>query len=307
MSAPVHLTRLKETTDHFCVRVPATSANLGVGFDCLGLALDLYASFTFGVADELHITGCEDRFRGSDNMVWTTYQTMCARLDVPARPLYIDIQSDIPLSGGLGSSSTCVVAGVTAAWLLSGRELDPAAIAEAASGIEGHPDNVMPAVMGGLSSSFILNGHAWSSSYEVAPALHFCAIAPPYEVRTVDARRVLPTTIPRETCVWQTGRAVAMVRALTDGDADLLAACCDDRLHEPYRKKLIPDYEAIRRVCLNAGAAAFWISGSGSTMIAACATQEDASKVMVSLEEVRPGWWKRCMSTSAAGLEVLPA
>ncbi len=298
MSANAQITRLAGELDRFCVSVPATSANLGVGFDCLGLALDLRANFTFSLSDELHVTGCEDRFRGDDNMVWTTYQTMCARLGVAARPLHIHIDSPIPLSGGLGSSSTCVVAGITSAWLLSGRELDRDAIAEAASVIEGHPDNVTPAVMGGLSSSFIADGKAWSLRYEVARDIRLCTIAPPYEVRTSEARRVLPASVPRETCVWQTGRAVAI------GDAALLAACCDDRLHEPYRKKLIPDYDALRRVCLDAGASAFWISGSGSTMIAACVGEEAASHVMVALEAARPGWWKQCLTSCSDGLVV---
>lgn len=286
------------------VRVPATSANLGVGFDCLGVALDVRATFTLESADELVVTGCEERFRGRDNLVWTTYLDSCATLGVAPEPLAIDIDSPIPLSGGLGSSSTCVVAGVVAALERAGRAGDVVETLDLATKAEGHPDNVAPAVLGGLVSSFIKGGDTVSTRMDVDGRVRFVAIAPPYEVRTADARQVLPREVPLECVAWQTGRAVAVVRALETGDFDLLSRACKDRVHEPYRKHLIADYDQMRASALGAGASAFVISGSGSTMLAICDGDETATAVAKAAESVRGDLWVRCVGASATGVVV---
>ena len=202
------------------VRVPATSANVGVGFDCLGLALDLTATFLVTPAERLEVVGCEERFRGGDNLVWTSYLDACRELGTDPVPLHITILSPIPLSGGLGSSSACVIAGIGAAMALSPEGFDRTRALELAVRLEGHPDNVAPALLGGLVSSFVDGGTTTSTRMDVAGNLRFVAVAPPYEVRTADARRVLPTEVSRETAVWQMGRCVAVVRALETGDAD---------------------------------------------------------------------------------------
>lgn len=284
------------------VTVPATSANLGVGFDCLGVALDLRATFTMAEAEELAITGCEERFRGRDNLVWTTYLDTCATLGVHPGALAIDIDSPIPLSGGLGSSSTCVVAGVAAALVRAGRGWDTELALDLATKAEGHPDNVAPAVLGGLTSSFVSGKDTVATRMDVADNVSFVIMAPPYEVRTADARQVLPKQVSLETCVWQVGRAVASVRALETGDLGLLGKACDDRLHEPYRRRLIPDYDALRDAALEAGAAAFVISGSGSTMLAICDGTDASDRVagVVGAAGVE-GLWVRTMGASPEG------
>lgn len=284
------------------VTVPATSANLGVGFDCLGVALDLRATFTMAEAEELAITGCEERFRGRDNLVWTTYLDTCATLDVHPGALAIDIDSPIPLSGGLGSSSTCVVAGVAAALERAGRGWDTELALDLATKAEGHPDNVAPAVLGGLTSSFVSGKDTVATRMDVADNVSFVIMAPPYEVRTADARQVLPKQVSLETCVWQVGRAVASVRALETGDLGLLGKACDDRLHEPYRRRLIPDYDALRDAALGAGAAAFVISGSGSTMLAICDGTDASDRVAGAVGAAGvEGLWVRTMGASPEG------
>ncbi|MEE8724411.1 MAG: homoserine kinase [Atopobiaceae bacterium] len=264
------------------IRVPATSANVGVGFDCLGIALDLEASFHFEASDDgqLHIAGCPQRFRGADNLVWTSYLHACRAWGLPSGLLSININSPIPLAGGLGSSSACIVAGICAAQLLGGQAIDRKATLRLATSLEGHPDNIAPAVLGGLVCSFVDAGEVTTIRFDVADKLRFVAIVPPYEVRTSDARRVLPSEVPLSVAVWQTGRCVAMVHALEAGDAQLIAACAHDRLHEPYRAKLIPDYEAFRSASLAAGASAFVISGSGATMLAICDGDAHAKSVI---------------------------
>ena len=287
------------------VRVPATSANVGVGFDCLGIALDLTATFLMTPSDRLEVEGCEQRFRGEDNLVWQSYLDACERLGTQARPLHITILSPIPLSGGLGSSSACVIAGIGAAMALSPEGFDRARALELAVAIEGHPDNVAPALLGGLVSSFVdERGQTTSTRMDVAGNLRFVAVAPPYEVRTAEARRVLPTEVTRETAVWQMGRCVAVVRALELGDAALLAAACHDRLHEPYRAKLIPDYEPLREAALAAGACAYRISGSGSTMLAVADGDETAARVADALRAERPDFWLQTLPANTLGTTV---
>ena len=286
------------------VRVPATSANVGVGFDCLGIALDLTATFLIAPSERLEIDGCEERFRSEDNLVWQSYLDACRGLGVDPMPLHITILSPIPLSGGLGSSSACVIAGIAAAMALCGEGFDREAALELACAAEGHPDNVAPAILGGLVSSFVDGSTTTSTRMDVADNLRFVAIAPPYEVRTADARRVLPDEVSRETAVWQMGRCVATVRALETGDAGLLAKACHDRLHEPYRAKLIPDYDALRAAALGAGACAFMISGSGSTMLAVADGDERAARVSAALAETCPGYWLRALPANTLGTTV---
>ena len=287
------------------IHVPATSANVGVGFDCLGIALDLEATFTLVPANELLIDGCEQRFRGEDNLVWQSYLTACRELGFEACPLHITIDSPIPLSGGLGSSSTCVIAGVAGAQALHGC-FDAKACLEISTRIEGHPDNVAPAIMGGLASSFVDGEKTTSIRFDVADNLRFIVIAPPYEVRTADARRVLPSEVSRQTAVWQMGRCVAVARALESGDAELLAAANQDLLHEPYRAKLIADYEPLKAVALEAGACAFMISGSGSTMLAVADGEKRADDVVSALQAARPTFWLRNLPCSTRGTTVSP-
>lgn len=289
------------------IDVPATSANLGAGFDCLGMALDLVARFSFERARELEIWGCDDDYAGPDNLAWTSFTAGLEALGERLIPVRLGIQSPVPRSGGLGSSSTCVVAGVIAAQVLTGRTVDPHLTLDLATRIEGHPDNVAPAALGGLVSSFSRGGHVWPVRWEVAPHLRFVAVAPPYTVRTSDARRALPATVDRATCVWQMGRCVATAQALEAGDMELLAAACEDRLHEPYRAPLIPDYAELSDVAMEAGAAAFFISGSGATIMAACGSEKDAEAVEAALVNARPSYWIRTLSARAAGAEVVEA
>lgn len=293
--------------DSVWVGVPATSANVGVGFDCLGLALDLEARFGFEKSEHLEILGCEERFRGDDNLVLASYRGATRRLGLEPVPLRLTIESPIPLSGGLGSSSACVVAGILAAQALADRLYDERFTLDLATHLEGHPDNVAPAILGGLVSSFVDGKDTVSLHFPVANKLRFVAIAPPYEVRTADARRVLPHEVELSTCVWQMGRIVALVRALECGDMDLLAKAAQDKLHEPYRAKLIPDYALLRERALGAGASAFVISGSGSTMLAICGSDSAAHDVVDAVRGSAEGFWIRICSASGQGARYLEA
>jgi len=283
------------------VRVPATTANLGVGFDVLGLALDLSATYSFEPAAELTVTGCDPRFCGEDNLVWTSYLAACEELGITPQPLHIHEDCPIPSSGGLGSSSTCVVAGIVAAQVLDGRDLDRSFTLSLATRIEGHPDNVAPAVMGGLVSSYVESDHTVTTRWVVAPNLRFVCMAPPYRVLTADARKALPAMVPMSSVSWQVGRCLAMVSALASGRASEIAACCHDRIHEPYRAPLIPDFERLRDCALQAGAATFLISGSGATMLAICDGDRSAAQVEEAVLGMMPDLWVRTLRASERG------
>lgn len=286
------------------VRVPATTANLGVGFDVLGLALDLTATYTFAPATELLVTGCDEQYCGSDNLVWTSYLAACDELGIEPQPLHIHEDCPIPSSGGLGSSSTCVIAGIVAAQALGGRDLDRTFTASLATSIEGHPDNVAPAVMGGLVSSYVEDEQTVTTRWVVAPNLRFVCMAPPYRVLTADARRALPSMVPMSSVSWQVGRCLAMVSALASGRSEDIAACCHDRIHEPYRAPLIPDYERLQECALSAGAATFLISGSGATMLAICDGDRRARKVERAVKDLVPELWVRILRASEQGASI---
>ena len=286
------------------VSVPATSANLGVGFDVMGLALDLVANFTISRASEVRVSGCLPEFCGPDNLVWRSYVSACELLCTDPRPLDIRIDSPLPLAGGLGSSSTCVVAGVVAALLLSGRTFDRSLALNMATSIEGHPDNIAPAIYGGLTSSFVEAGRTFCAVMPVGENLRFVCMAPPYAVMTEEARRLLPHEVSRETCVWQMGRCVAMADALERGDAELISLCCHDKLHEPHRMQLIRDYDLLRTRAMSAGAAAFVISGSGSTMIAIADGDECATGIAKVVEGSVDDLWVRTLRAQTKGTTV---
>lgn len=286
------------------VRVPATSANLGVGFDVLGLALDLAATYTFEPAERLLVTGVDERWCGEDNLVWTSYLTACHEFDIEPTPLHIHEESPIPASGGLGSSSTCVVAGIAAAQALAGLSIDRARSLSLATRIEGHPDNVAPAVMGGLVSSYVDGGETCITRWPVATNLRFVCLAPPYRVLTADARRALPAMVPMSSVSWQVGRCVAMVSALALGNAADIAACCHDRIHEPYRAPLIPDFERLQDVALAAGACTFLVSGSGAAMLAICDGDEIAARVAEAAKAAMDSLWVRVMRVSEQGVTI---
>lgn len=286
------------------VKVPATTANVGVGFDVLGMALDLYNEFVFTPSDSLEIYGCPAEMAGENNLIWRSYVSSCRELGLEARALRIEEKCSIPMSGGLGSSSSCVVAGIAAAQVLNGMALDCQKTLMLAAAAEGHPDNVSPAILGGLVSAFVdETGSVHATSWDVADNLRFVCLSPSYRVLTSEARKAIPKSFPTEVVSWQVGRSLALVRAMGEGDAEAIRACCHDRVHEPYRAPLIPDYQRLRRTALDAGACAFLISGSGATMIAVTDNDRGAKDVADACASAGvDGLWVRILHCSLSGV-----
>lgn len=287
------------------VTVPATSANLGIGYDTLGMAVSLYSHFTFDHADTLTITGCPEEFQNRDNMVYVAFEQALEQWGMEPFPISIDIQTEIPVARGLGSSSTCVVAGIMGAAALTRRTVTREELVAMATALEGHPDNVAPALLGAAVCSFTPEGELPRClRYNVSERLRFITIIPPYEVHTSEARKVVPKEVPLSTAVWQMGRIAGLTRGLETGDTELIAAANDDRLQEPYRRKLIPDYDAIRTTCLEGGAKTIWISGSGSTLMAVTDDTIVAKFLQVRLREQFPTCETHILTCDTQGAQI---
>lgn len=287
------------------VTVPATSANLGIGYDTLGMAVSLYSHFTFDHADTLTITGCPEELQNRDNMVYVAFEQALEQWGMEPFPISIDIQTEIPVARGLGSSSTCVVAGIMGAAALTRRTVTREELVAMATALEGHPDNVAPALLGAAVCSFTPEGELPRClRYNVSERLRFITIIPPYEVHTSEARKVVPQEVPLSTAVWQMGRIAGLTRGLETGDTELIAAANDDRLQEPYRRKLIPDYDAIRATCLEGGAKTIWISGSGSTLMAVTDDTIVAKFLQVRLREQFPTCDTHILTCDTQGAQI---
>ena len=287
------------------ISVPATSANLGIGYDTLGMAVSLYSHFTLERADELTITGCPEEFRNANNLVYVSLVDALAEWGEEPFGVSIDIQTEVPVARGLGSSSTCVVAGIMAAAALTGHTVTREELVAMAARVEGHPDNVAPAILGAAVCSFTPDGRLPRClRYDVSDRLRFVTVIPPYEVHTSEARKVVPQEVPLSTAVWQMGRVAGLTRGLETGDASLIADANDDRLQEPYRRALIPDYDAIRETCLAGGAKTMWISGSGSTLMAVTDDTIVAKFLQVRLKERFPECETHILTCDTCGAQI---
>lgn len=288
------------------VSAPATTANLGPGYDCLGLALTLRSTFTFETADDLLIEGCDEAFRGPDNLVLQGFQEVWRQAGLEAPSVHLMIDAKIPVARGLGSSSTCIVAGAAAANAMLDNRFTLDELFQICSTFEGHPDNAGPCIFGGLTASFKANGaeafHALPMP--IASEWRFATVIPDYEVRTSIARKAMPHDITVADSVYTTSHAIAMLRALATGDEVLLAEAAQDRLHEPCRCKLIPDWSVIREMAKNVGAAAFLISGSGSTLMALTKNETVAHAFLARVKAARPNFATHLLRPSAKGVTV---
>jgi len=263
------------------IRVPASSANLGPGFDCFGIAWKLYNELDFELCEEgLYITGCDDRYANEENLAYTAYKLVLERCGIKPSGLRINFgNTRIPISRGLGASSALLVGGVIAANELHALGLSTKELLEIAVSLEGHPDNVVPALFGGLSASAMVAGKPVTVSYPLSEKLHFTALIPPFELSTSEARRVLPQYVPREDAVFNVSRAALLLNALGSGDTELLRVSMDDRLHQPYRIPLVRGYDIARGLAFKCGAAAVCISGAGPTMLCVSDKPDFAEKM----------------------------
>lgn len=249
------------------IRVPATTANLGPGFDAFGCALSLYTDVTFTETEGgLSITGCDEAYTGPDNLAYTAYCAVLASMNEELRGLHIHIDAHIPICRGLGSSAALLVAGAIGANVLRGNKLSTQGLLNITNAMEGHPDNLAPAFYGGLTASMVDNGLPVTVSFPLHPGWEFLALVPEFELSTALARSVLPEQVSRADAIYNIAHGAMVLKALELGDEKLLRTAMQDRLHQSYRKKLIPDFERIEALARTSGAA-FCLSGAGPTLL----------------------------------------
>ena len=256
----------------FSIKVPATSANLGPGFDALGLALSLWNETLVTTADDfaLKIKGeGEGRLpQGKNNLIVRSAQKLATRSGKTLPPFHAECMNQVPLSSGLGSSATTIVTGLLIGNALLGNPFSHEEILNLASEMDGHPDNVAPALMGGLVVSTVNNGKVIARQIPIGMDICITIALPDFYLPTKQARAALPRKTSLKNAVHNISRAVLITEAFRTGDLSLLADAMTDKLHQPYRLKLIPGAQSAMDAAKEAGAFAVALSGAGPSLIA---------------------------------------
>ena len=274
------------------IRVPATTANLGPGFDAFGCALSLYTDVTFEETEAgLEITGCDEAYTGPDNLAYTSYCAVLASLSEEIRGVKIHIDAQIPICRGLGSSAALLVAGAMGANVLRGSKLSTQGLLNITNAMEGHPDNLAPAFYGGLTASMVDNGLPVTVNFPLHPGWEFLALVPDFDLPTPLARSVLPEQINRADAIYNIAHGAMVLKALELGDEKLLRTAMQDRLHQNYRKRLIRDYEKIEALVRTTGAA-FCLSGAGPTLLCITRDEKLEEKLEKKLDAITEANWQ---------------
>jgi homoserine kinase len=277
----------------FTVRVPATSANLGPGFDALGLALGLYNTVRVEPAAALEVVvegeGAAALPRDERSLLWRALCAAVERAGATPPTVRLVCHNRIPLARGLGSSSAAIVAGLLAGNRLAGDQLDRNALLALAVALEGHPDNVTPALLGGVRVCVQGEGGLSQVAVPLPRPLYAALFVPDRPLPTAEARRALPATVPWGDAVYNLGRAALLVAALATGEYRLLAEATRDRLHQPARARLFPALPALLAAARAAGALGACLSGAGPSVLALAESAADAQRVAGALEAAAAG------------------
>ena len=262
------------------IAAPATTANLGPGYDCLGMALDIWNTVEVeplpdGATPSVNVSGegAGELEAGPGNLVYRSMEFLYRELGRSMPPLWIHCENDIPLARGLGSSAAAIAGGLAAANALSGSEFAPRDLLEMAATIEGHPDNVAAAVMGGLQL-VVTSAHDTGEStlytvpVSVPAELHAVVFIPETRIATSDARAVLPQQLSVADAVHNMARVALLVAGMATNHPEYLAIATQDKLHQPYRQPLFPAMKLLMKAAMDAGALGAFLSGSGSTVLA---------------------------------------
>ena len=256
------------------VRIPASTANLGPGFDCLGLALGLYNTVEMtrlepgeGLQIEIEGEGADRLNADSSNLIFRAADAACEVIGHGPIGLRLKAINGIPTGSGMGSSAAAAVGGLVAANALCGGILSRPDLLRLATKIEGHPDNAAAALFGGLTMVSAVEDELMHASLEVPP-LKVAIALPNVRLSTAEAREALPKNVPLKDAVFNLGRTAFVVQALQRGDYDMLGWAMTDKLHQPYRRKLIPGFDAAVIAARTAGASAVALSGAGPSVAA---------------------------------------
>lgn len=273
----------------FKIHVPSTTANLGPGFDALGMALSLYSEFECEKSDSIKIEVCgveSEKIDIEKNLVVDSMNYLFEYVGRRPEGFFLKINNKIPMARGLGSSAAAIVGGLISANLLLDSPLDDGEILKLATDIEGHPDNVVPAYLGNL----VISTQTEDKEVVFRKITPFedltCVVfVPEYEVSTSESRKVLPESFSMKDAVHNASHLGLLMVGFMTADKALIGQAMNDRIHEPYRKSLIKNFDEFKSTSLESGAFSFSLSGSGSTVIAYC-EDEYADKVRDSFEKL---------------------
>ncbi|MEN3186279.1 MAG: homoserine kinase [Atribacterota bacterium] len=257
----------------FEVNVPATTANIGCGFDVLGMALDLYYRVQVNVNEDgsfaiLHRgEGAETIPFSENHLLYRTVRTVWEKLHFPPVGFRVEAFNDIPVARGLGSSAACIVAGVTVANFIAGSVLSLEEMIRIACEIEGHPDNVLPAFLGGFTVAMPYEGKMYYRKFSFFPNAEIVLCVPQYGLSTAAMRKLLPETYPRQQVVFNLSHLAYLLGSLFEGDFDGFLLALEDYLHQPYRGKAIKGFFEVKEYVQRMGLGNAAISGSGPTVV----------------------------------------
>ena len=252
------------------IKLPATSANLGAGFDTLGVALSRYNYVWMEPATGIEVLSKDGTVipTGEDNLVYRAVARVYQLCGKPLDGLKIIQENNIPMARGMGSSSACIAAGIIGANELLGRPLTQVDLVDLAWAIEGHPDNTTPAILGGLTVSVVEDGRVYTAREQVSDRFCFVLLVPDFELKTERSRAALPEQYLRQDAVFNLSRSALMVTALVQGNAENLRVAVQDRLHQPFRAELIPHCKEIFEITYRHGSLGTYISGAGPCVMA---------------------------------------
>lgn len=293
------------------IDVPATSANLGAGFDSLGIALTLKNRIWMEESDEVEISCCDniDVPKTKDNLIFWAADYLYRECGKKLPGLKIVQENNIPLARGLGSSSSCIVAGILGANRFLGNPLSQSDLINLAAKMEGHPDNTSPALSGGLVVSAMEGERVYSVSVPVSDKIRFVVMIPPFELKTEKARKALPTQYSREDAVYNLSRSGLMTASLFSGELQNLRVAVQDRIHQPYRFNLIDNGDTVFRMSYELGSLGTYISGAGPTIISMVETKNAklfGESCVAHLEEKGiEGWQVEVLAADQEGAKIV--
>lgn len=290
------------------VTVPATSANMGSGYDSIGIALDLYNVIRFEESDHIDISDVSGADIPTDetNLIYKCAKQVYDICGKELKGLKIEEDCQIPQTRGLGSSSACTVAGLLGANALLDNPLDQQSIIDLAASIEGHPDNSTPVILGGFCVALLEYGKVWSVRVPMNGKVDFITFIPTFELSTEKARGVLPKTIAHHDAVFNLSRAALLAGSLTTGKLENIGVAVGDCLHQPYRFDLIPNGREIVQAAKGLGALGAFISGAGPSIIAVVDSADKTylSRARMYCEAHFPDWHPMALHCDEVGARV---
>lgn len=292
------------------ISVPATSANMGSGFDCMGIALNMYNTFEVHSSSyPMHFEWVNNGYNicEKENLVLSSIIDTLKDYNIsPPNCKIVMKECEIPISRGLGSSGAAIIAGVCIAHILAKLPIDKNLILKKACEIEGHPDNVVPGVFGGMTISNKKGNDFIFSKVDFPDDLSFLAVIPPYTMDTKKSREVLPKSYERETCVSGIAKAALLINSFSKKDYSLLRDALDDQIHQPYRLPLLKDWDKIFTLMRSTGSLGEFVSGSGSTLMGIYSKSSSINLDLFnsSLSKLESGFLSKLLDIDNEGLKI---